>query len=232
MKQNEAGYATVTAAGILAGLSLLSISFLNLSDTTLKVSNQKSSMLLLDGALEAQLADTVTKLANGIQREEDFPLEGELSVLAIPYQIIVESERGKLPLNQTTRQELLDRAGDLGLSSTLSREIADRFSMARNGNPGRIKLEQIIPEADRPSLLNCLKKSISEFKVPAVFKRADDQYNLDGEILRIKIQSNRSGTPNRGLETFVLFTGDRFEPVWTLDWTRYSVKENQICPGQ
>ena len=227
MRQGQAGYATIAATGMLAGLSVLGISYMNLSRATLDISERTTRQLLLDGVLEEQLAETITQLANGMDETSDYPKQKRLSDTSVA--ITIENERDKLSLHRATELTLMDALMNIDLGRGQARHIQRKFREQRINSSHAMSIDSIVPADMDARALNCLQSVISEFKPPAVFKRPGAKENLEGEILRVQVETESDGTPSRGLEAFVLFTGDRADPVWVLKWNRYSRSAKEGC---
>lgn len=227
MSQHQAGYATVAVTGLLAGLSVLGVSYLNLSNASLNISDRATRQLLLDGRLEEVLAETITHLANGIHETTDYPRQHRIGQSSVS--ISVENERNKLNLHRATEKELSEVLAQIDLNRDQEIDIRRNFREKRMKSSEKMSFSDVLPADFDAEAFSCLQSVVTEFTPPIVFKRASAAEVLDGEILRVRVDAEAKGQSSRGLEAFVLFTGDRADPVWVMKWNRYFLTSDWGC---
>ena len=227
MTHREAGYATVTVAAVLSALSITSVGFMHLSHSTTANSARLSSDILVDGALEEALAATLTSLVNLESTIEDYPIVTTLSGSDLDAQTSVETERDKLGLNSAETTDFTDALANSNIRATYHLALSQAFRRAVSRRPAHTTVRQLLPDGATSGLADCLRSTFTEHKVPAVFKRDNQRHLLNGEIYRIKIETKPESHTPRVLDVAVLFTGDDRDPVWVLNWDRYSISKKE-----
>lgn len=226
MTQNEAGYATVTAAALLSALSITGIGFMHLSQSSTLLSHRISSDVLVDGELELHLAETITRLVNGQTTIDDFPATRVSKADTRNITISIEAERAKLDLNSTELTDFTEALNQTGLSAAHKASAIQAYERARIKSSQHIEIKDL---HDAGNSVDCLRSVMTEFRVPAIHKRSNQRYVLDGEIYRIKVQTAPESKKSMVLDVAVLFTGNDEDPAWVLSWDRYSLSRQEEC---
>lgn len=231
MRNNESGYATVTVTGLLAALSVIGVGFFQLSETTVQLSDRVASKLILDGELEAIAADTLADLANGDTLVADYPKVETIGDQNTRITVSVELDREKLQLKTLEAGELESFLETIEAAPADIRFALNTLQQRGDEASGHFSMNDLFAPGTPSAIVSCARSQITEYSIPAVFKRESEKHRLDGETLRLQVKADRSSVVSRNLDIAVLFTGDDRDPMWVLNWDRYDLNTTMECPA-
>lgn len=231
MTRQESGYATITITAILLGLSIIAVAVLNHASASAQKSQKISERILLDAAIEGTFQTIVRDLIN-----RDLAFSGASATLTkssmndVTIYVVLSSESGKIDINRDPI-EVIDQALSLIIDDrTTQQRLVDLIKTTRSKGTLFQSISDLLEDESNLGLAPCLRDKFTVFRRNAISaSRSNQSRSLDGQLLRIRAESRQNDSLNRGVDGVVLFTGDRSDPAWTMDWRRYTAPEMEAC---
>lgn len=231
MTKNEDGYATITVTAVLTGLSIIAVALLGHASAAASISDRVSTRLQLDASLEGRLQHVIADLINGKMQLRDHRLETSAKNNDRTTHITVSNEADKTDINRAELNEIDRRLKATVRDRESQSQIMKRIRAARaKSDIPFMSLGDVLDHTVSARDAACIRQNFTVFHTPNAFvvKRSDTR-SLSGSLVRIQVETRDADTANRGIDSIILFSGDRKDPAWTMDWRRYSLPENGVC---
>lgn len=220
------GYATLFVTGLLAGLAIIAMAWLNLSLTTSREASRQADRVRLDMLAEGRLN---LALADMINTDTILSQEGQ-QVSDDAWRVHLRSLKGLVDINRDDPDQIF-QALEMALADPgLADELVGQIKSLRLQSPPPVlkSLDELITSDLPASVFACLDRHLTVFHDPAPpARRGRPQMASDGGLVRIRVEP-RSGGPDGRLDATILLTGRRDTPFWIMDWRRHS-SEQDTC---
>lgn len=235
MKPNEAGYATAGVITLMAVLSLVTSSLLNMALTE----NKRADTLINRAQLDARLKQTVMQEIAHYLSVDRYPnlKTKAVEIDGVAIEIAVSDEQARLDLNRSDFAELSSGLMRVFEDPNSASALLNHIRAARERS--QMAFESLDELRGWPKLsrqeASCLSGRFSIYRSslnPLVVTRREAQaFSMVGAILRIDARRVDKGKAPRGLQAVVLLTGDHKKPYRLMEWRRYSDYAAENCPG-
>lgn len=231
MTRREEGYATITVTAVLTGLSIIAIALLGHASASASMSDRVSTRLQLDAALEGRFQHVVADLINGRMQLEDNVLETSAKNGDRTTYITISSEAGKTDINRAKLDDIKAQLQAAVRDSTTRSDMLKRIRAARTKSDiPFMSLNGILGDTMTTRDAACIRQAFTVFHhTNTIAPTRRQARSIAGRLVRIQIETRDTDTANRGIDSIVLFSGDRKDPAWTMDWRRYSQPEHGAC---
>lgn len=216
----QEGYATLFVTGLLAGLAIIAMAWLNLSLTAAREAGRQADRLRLDLLAEGRLNLALADMLN-----TDTPLSPSgRQVSDDDWRIHTRSLKDLVDINRDDPDQISD-ALEMALTDAGQAEaVAGHIESLRLQSPTPVlgSLDELVTGDLPASALACFDRHLTVFHDPAPPpRRGRPQMAADGGLVRIRIEP-RNGEPGGRLDATILLTGRRDTPFWIMDWRRHS----------
>lgn len=229
MRQNEAGYATLTVTALCAGLSVIAIAFMNLTTGRANLGAKQTQILQLDARLEGALNVAISDLIHRQTTFSNLSQGSEVSFGGDAFAVVVQYEGDKLNLNQVDASQIEREIARLELSSQMQSDLTQTLRAKRFQIDSEwLTFGELKDSLDHPAALNCLRDRFTIFQSARVLSSVarTGRDGLDGTFLRF-IVIDEAGT--RGVDATVLLTGNVHQPVLIFDFARFNPRTQKDC---
>jgi len=230
MTRADDGYATILVTVLMGSLSLVAMAWLNLSSAEGRRASALSERIATDyaveGAVNATLADVINH-RSGAGNQTITLKTGDGDGNAV---VTVTSLTDQTDINRAPIDEVQTRIREIVKDTTVAVRISDQIrDHAGKSDMLFENLDALGSGADFDKALPCLRDALTVFHDAAPpAGRSGDERLRDGSLVRIRVETD-GGFASRGLEATALLTGDRSNPVWIMDWRRYSDFDAEAC---
>lgn len=230
MSPNEQGYATVTVTALVLSLSTIALSVLNYTSAGLRSSSAVAERILLDARTEGVFNETLAGLLNGsISLRSDEPVH-IVDNRETGSRTLITDEAQKVDINRAPLEEVEAVLGDVSDDRQMRLQILETITKHRDRGALMQSVNAIMAPNMDSTLTACLRARFTVFKSPAAsIARSDHRLSLDGRMLRIRTETSLPEQSDRGIDAVILFTGNKTDPAWIMDWRRYTAPEPEGC---
>lgn len=227
-REKDWGFASVTVAMLLGGLSLIALMVMHANAAEAKRLDGLSNHLQAYTAAEGALAQLKFEILSARQTGSQIGVIQRLSLQGRTFDVRLSDEAEKLNFASVSLVELKDVALRLSLSEP-QKEAFDAIVADAERSVGHEfdRFETFFVSQLTPDQTLCLKEQVTAF-TPAIPARAtNSERNAalnEGSIVRVQIQS-RDAKPVSGLDSTLLYTGRLGDPFDVLAWRRYTGDE-------
>ena len=216
----QEGYATLFVTGLLAGLAIIAMAWLNLSLTAAREAGRQADRLRLDLLAEGRLN---LALADMLNTETSLTPSGR-QVSDGDWRIHTRSLKDRVDINRDDPDQI-SNALEMALTDAGQAEaVAGHIKSLRLQSPTPVlgSLDELVTGDLPASALACLDRHLTVFHDPAPPpRRGRPQMAADGGLVRVRIEP-RNGEPGGRLDATILLTGRRDTPFWIMDWRHHS----------
>lgn len=229
--RSEDGYASLSVAGLMAGLSLLAIGYSNLSTSKARLLAVETTILEKDIAIEGLFNQTAARIAArnlSINNSWQSRVYEERA-----FQIRLSFENTKADVNRASTAQINQKLETLiqpGDASRLAARLTGQRSRTATPYPSPVHVRALLE--DKISY-GCFREYFTVYRSPATQNRRQkgkQAFAEDGAIIRIEIRTHDETVP-RALDAAILLTGKPADPVWVLDWQRLTDIDKEACPN-
>ncbi|RIJ29808.1 hypothetical protein [Henriciella algicola] len=224
--RHEDGYATASVLGLIAVLSLLSFSLMNLSLTELDRSRQAEALVKTRLALQGTLYQHVQA---DLERPDSFRLGTTSSTWdGISLEVRRSDDQKRFNLLRDTLSE-----NKSGSARSLSPEVEALVNEAQRSDrdPSNWQLAYL----KKPARLSdeswaCIIDEVSFYRSTFNPIATERPQSLDGALVRYDVFTAEDQSPTLYLRAVILFTGAPERPIEIMDWSFPEHGPPTSCP--